>query len=65
MIGGFGISERRACTIFGVDRTSVRYAPRRSDDGDPIGRGCVRSRPNVVASAIDGLASCWPVKGWS
>src|SRR3546814_14765765 len=27
----FGISERRACTIFGVDRTSERYAPRRRD----------------------------------
>ena len=30
----FGISERRACAILSVDRTSVRYAHRRGDDGD-------------------------------
>nr|WP_239016944.1 IS3 family transposase [Sphingomonas ginkgonis] len=40
----FGISERRACTIFGVDRTSVRYAPRHSDDGD------LRSRLREIAA---------------
>ncbi|MFS0774251.1 IS3 family transposase [Sphingomonas sp. 1P08PE] len=40
----FGISERRACTIFSVDRTSVRYAPRRGDDGD------LRSRLREIAA---------------
>ena len=40
----FGISERRACTMLGVDRTSVRYAPRRSDDGD------LRSRLREIAA---------------
>ena len=30
----FAISERRACSILSVDRTSMRYAHRRSDDGD-------------------------------
>ena len=40
----FDISERRACSIFGVDRTSVRYAPRRSDDGD------LRSRLREIAA---------------
>ncbi|WP_341208953.1 IS3 family transposase [uncultured Sphingomonas sp.] len=40
----FGISERRACTIFSVDRTSMRYAHRRSDDGD------LRSRLREIAS---------------
>ncbi|WP_422920748.1 IS3 family transposase [Rhizosaccharibacter radicis] len=40
----FGISERRACSIFAVDRTSVRYAPRRGDDGD------LRSRLREIAS---------------
>src|SRR3546814_20057274 len=40
----FGISGRRACTIFVVDRTSVRYAPRRSDDGD------LRSRLREIAA---------------
>ena len=40
----FGLSERRACAIFAVDRTSVRYAPRRGDDGD------LRSRLREIAS---------------
>jgi putative transposase len=29
---GHGISERRACSILGVDRSAVRYAHRRGDD---------------------------------
>src|ERR1044072_3417015 len=29
---GFGVSERRACSVLGVDRTSVRYRSRRGDD---------------------------------
>lgn len=40
----FDISERRACTIFRVDRTSVRYAPWRGDDGD------LRSRLREIAA---------------
>src|SRR3546814_1775794 len=40
----FGISERRACTIFGGDRASVRYAPRRGDDVD------LRSRLREIAA---------------
>lgn len=40
----FGISERWACTIFSVDRTSMRYAHRRSDDGD------LRSRLREIAA---------------
>ena len=40
----FGISERRACTIFSVDRTSMRYAHRRPDDGD------LRSRLREIAA---------------
>ena len=39
----FNINERRACAILGVDRTSVRYAPRRGDDGD------LRSRLREIA----------------
>ena len=30
--GRLGVSERRACSIIGVDRTSMRYRARRSDD---------------------------------
>lgn len=40
----FSISERRACTIFSVDRTSMRYAHRRPDDGD------LRSRLREIAA---------------
>jgi putative transposase len=29
----FEVSERRACTVLGVDRTSVRYRAKRADDG--------------------------------
>jgi putative transposase len=39
----FAISERRACAILSVDRTSMRYAHRRSDDGD------LRSRLREIA----------------
>src|SRR6476469_7837288 len=28
----FEVSERRACTVIGADRTSVRYRARRADD---------------------------------
>jgi putative transposase len=34
----FDISERRACTILGFDRTSVRYRGSRGDDADLRGR---------------------------
>jgi len=30
----FDVSERRACRVVDVDRTSVRYRSRRADDGD-------------------------------
>jgi putative transposase len=33
-----GVSERRACRIFGSDRSSARYRRRRSDDGVLRGR---------------------------
>ncbi|MFT3976579.1 MAG: IS3 family transposase [Sphingomonas bacterium] len=42
--GLFGLSERRACAILAVDRTSMRYAHRRSDDGD------LRSRLREIAA---------------
>ena len=29
----YGMSERRACRVLGVDRTSVRYQATRPDDG--------------------------------
>lgn len=42
--GLFGISERRACRILAVNRTSMRYAHRQSDDGD------LRSRLRELAA---------------
>lgn len=39
----FDLSERRACSILGVDRTSMRYVHRRSDDAD------VRERLRAIA----------------
>ncbi|WP_314376147.1 IS3 family transposase [Sphingomonas paucimobilis] len=35
-----GMSERRACTVVGADRTSVRYRSCRADDGDLRSRLC-------------------------
>lgn len=60
----FGISECRACTIVDVDTTSVRYAPRRSDDGD------LRSRLREIAAerrrfGYRRLESCLPGEGRS
>ena len=46
----FEVSERRACSALGVDRTSVRYRSIRPDDRrcEP---GCASSRCNAGASA--------------
>ena len=38
-----GVSQRRACTVIGVDRASIRYRRRRPDDG------AVRSRLRELA----------------
>lgn len=35
-----GMSERRACTVVGADRTSMRYRSCRADDGDLRSRLC-------------------------
>src|SRR3954453_4666450 len=41
----FEVSERRACTALGVDRTSVRYRSRRPDD--PVCRARLRELATV------------------
>jgi len=38
------MSERRACTVIGADRTSIRYRSRRPDDRD------LRERLRALAS---------------
>lgn len=40
----FGLSQRRACLILSLDRTSVRYVRRRSDDGE------LRQRLHAIAA---------------
>ena len=39
-----GLSERRACTVIGAERSSVRYRHRRADDGE------LRSRLRELAA---------------
>ena len=39
-----GVSQRRACQVIGVDRSSARYRIRRSDDG------LIRSRLRAIAA---------------
>ena len=34
LVEAHGMSERRACRVIGADRSSVRYAATRPDDGD-------------------------------
>ena len=34
----FSLSERRACAILGIDRTSVRYRSSRGEDADLLAR---------------------------
>ena len=45
--GRLGVSERRACSIIGADRTSIRYRSRRSDDT------ALRVRLRELASSVD------------
>jgi putative transposase len=43
------MSERRACRVIGIDRTSVRYQATRGDDGD------LRERIKTLASEASPL----------
>ena len=52
-----GLSERRACQIVAVDRTTVRYASKRPEDTEL--REKLRELPtHVGVSDIDGYLSC-------
>jgi putative transposase len=33
MVADYGVSERRACKLLEIDRSSYRYEPRPDDDG--------------------------------
>ena len=55
--GGFAMSERRACRVVAVDRSSVRYRHRRCDDNR------LRERLKALAEerrrfAIDAFGCC-------
>lgn len=41
----FGLSQRRACAVLAVDRTSARYVPRHPDDAG------LRERLRAIAAA--------------
>ena len=48
--GGFAMSERRACRVVAVDRSSMRYRRRRGDDD------ALRKRLKALAEDAGGLA---------
>ena len=50
----YEMSERRACRVLGVDRTSVRYQATRPDDG------ALRDRLKALARSVAGsaIAAC-------
>ena len=45
-----GISERRACSVIGADRSAMRYGHRRADDA------AIRTRLKELAAERRGLA---------
>ncbi|SMX56393.1 Putative transposase (fragment) [Bradyrhizobium sp. ORS 285] len=52
-----GLSERRACSIVGADRTMVLYQSRRSSDAE-LRADCASLPTNGGGSAIVGCSSC-------
>ena len=58
------VSERRACAIFGVDRSMVRYRSRRPND-DAIRERMRKLAMSTGASVSAAWASCCAVKGLS
>lgn len=56
-----GISQRRACSLLGADRTSIRYRAQRPDDA-PVRARLRNGRPSAAGLAIGGWASCWCAK---
>lgn len=59
---GFGMSERRACSVIGADRKSMRYRSSRPDDADLVA-ACASWRRNAAGSAIADCTSCSAVMG--
>jgi len=53
----FEVSERRACSTLGADRTSIRYRSTRPET-PRYEHGCASWRPFADGSAIDGCKSC-------
>ena len=53
----YEVSERRACSALGADRTSVRYRSRRPNDAQHE-RACASWLPFAGGSAIGGSMSC-------
>ena len=60
----FEVSERRACSTLGADRTSIRYRSIRPDDAAVRAR-CANWPPFADGSAIGGCTSCSGAKASS
>jgi hypothetical protein len=60
----YEVSERRACSAFGADRTSIRYRSSRPDDA-VVRRGYANWLPFAGGSAIGGCTSCLHAKALS
>jgi len=57
MQASFGLSERRACGLVGVDRSTCRYQGRRAT-GQRYVSGCASWPPSAGALEIAGSMSC-------
>ena len=66
-----GISERRACSIIGADRSAIRYRHRRSTTGMAPNRlrAATASDPHLIAPALaawlSAFRSCFTAPVWN
>ena len=54
-----GLSVRRACTLFSVARSALRYESRKAAADAPAIERMMALRRNIRAMAIDAFASSW------
>ena len=61
----YGLSERRACRLVGIGRSTLRYRPRRGVDTDYCENGCGSLPRSDRGSATGGCTCCCNERGWS